>query len=57
LAGDEQATGYERIEIEATKAGIDLFDRKTLEGPFGTADAPVVVSSNLSNRIVGCVGV
>jgi len=56
LPGDEQITGREKLEMEASKEGVKLFDMDPLKGPFGTADAPVIVESAVGSRIVGCVG-
>eukprot|EP00887_Chlorella_sp_A99_P003390 scaffold7.g3390.t1 len=52
----EHTTGAEREEIEANLKGVENpWHEAWLDAPFGTEENPVVVTSELSERIVGCV--
>lgn len=50
------ATGFEREEIQAELEGRKRFDMDAPVGPFGTKEAPAIVQSWYSKRIVGCPG-
>jgi hypothetical protein len=52
----KHATGDEKLELEAEKAGKEQFGPSVLRGAFGTKDVPVVVPTVYEERIVGCVG-
>ena len=43
-----------RAELESLSKGADLFHEAWLDAPFGTEDSPVEVTSEFSERIVGC---
>ena len=49
----EHATGLERDELLSKASGKDLFHEDWLDAPWGTAEAPVVVTSSFSERVVG----
>merc|ERR1719263_77331 len=49
----EHATGLQKLEIDAKKKGVDMFEEAWLSAPAGTAEEPVVVTSSFSERIVG----
>eukprot|EP00164_Ancoracysta_twista_P005665 GFYU01007775.1.p1 GENE.GFYU01007775.1~~GFYU01007775.1.p1 ORF type:complete len:124 (-),score=21.20 GFYU01007775.1:209-580(-) len=54
---DAQAVGNQKLELEAMKQGnFDLWNRTTLQGPFGTKEAPSIVTSVNESRAVGCLG-
>ncbi|KAF3780670.1 Cytochrome c oxidase subunit 5b-2 [Nymphaea thermarum] len=50
------ATGHEREELEAELEGKKRFDMDAPTAPFGTKDAPAIVQSYYSKRVVGCPG-
>ncbi|XP_031496302.1 cytochrome c oxidase subunit 5b-2, mitochondrial-like [Nymphaea colorata] len=50
------ATGHEREELVAELEGKKRFDMDAPTGPFGTKDAPAIVQSYYSKRLVGCPG-
>lgn len=49
----EHATGVEREELLAKAAGRDMWHEDWLDAPWGTAAAPVEVTSVFSERVVG----
>lgn len=53
----DQATGREREELKAFAEGVEYFNRKPvqMEKGQGTFDNPVMVPSELDDRIVGIV--
>mmetsp|Transcript_62168 Transcript_62168/g.86417 ORF Transcript_62168/g.86417 Transcript_62168/m.86417 type:complete len:141 (+) Transcript_62168:69-491(+) len=53
---EKQATGLEKIELDAIAEGKEVYGESVLRGPFGTPENPVIVQSVFHNRIVGCVG-
>lgn len=54
---EEQATGRTRLELEAFKKGHDYFNRQPvqMQKGQGTFENPVLVPSELDERIVGVV--
>ncbi|XP_066275048.1 cytochrome c oxidase subunit 5B, mitochondrial-like isoform X1 [Branchiostoma lanceolatum] len=53
---EEQATGLEKRELDAKKAGIaDPFSMEINTTPPGTRDSPCQVPSIYERRLVGCV--
>lgn len=49
----EHATGLEKVELERSMKGVDPWHEPWLDAPFGTVEAPVVVPSIFSHRVVG----
>lgn len=53
---DEQATGREKEEIEASSKGEKRFSVDPILSHFGTISNPVQVKSGMNSRVIGCTG-
>ena len=52
----DQATGLQHAELVADILDKPFFQEALIQGPFGTAENPVLIESTLGYRIVGCTG-